>query len=238
MRLDLHAKQLTAKEAYLEMNGVPKLDGFTRRLREAEGRAAWLSFLFLAEKTAERELEAAAQGQQLSADFYASMLLLMLVEGEVRFFFLFMCTSLRAQVGNARMAWKRVPSEHKNGTVLKAVHAVTAGLWKGDWEAVNRALGAAVKNELWTALQGQARKAQLALLGRAYSVVAESSAAQVLGTGLSEAGPLLLGAGWRACEGRPDCFAAPAAARAGAAQVDAGQLAQLTNYIVFLERRA
>ncbi len=37
----------------------------------------------------ERELEAAAQGQQLSADFYASMLLLMLVEGEARLFFFF-----------------------------------------------------------------------------------------------------------------------------------------------------
>ena len=137
------------------------------------------------------------------------------------------------------MAWKRVPSEHKNGTVLKAVHAVAAGLWKGDWEAVNKGLGAAVKNDLWTALQGQARRAQLALLARAFSVVAAGSAGQVLGVAPGEAGPLLLAAGWSPCEGRPDCFAAPPAARAAAAHAtDAGQLTQLTNYIVFLERRA
>jgi hypothetical protein len=72
------------------MNGVPKLEGFTKRLREAEGAAS--VFCWLSEPSArlpERELEAAAQGQQLSADFYASMLLLMLVEGEASFFFFF-----------------------------------------------------------------------------------------------------------------------------------------------------
>ncbi len=144
-----------------------------------------------------------------------------------------------AQVGNARMAWKRVPSEHKNGSVLKAVHAVLCGLWSGDWEAVNRAVGTAqVKNELWGALGSQVRRAELALLARSHSVISGVSAAAVLGVAAGEAGPLLLQSGWTATEGT-EFYSAPPAARAGAAQTtDAAQLTQLTNYIVFLERRA
>ncbi len=137
------------------------------------------------------------------------------------------------------MAWKRVPSEHKNGSVMKAVHAVLCGLWGGDWEAVNRAVGAAqVKNELWGALAAQVRRAELALLARSHSVVSGVSAAAVLGVAADEAGALLLQSGWTAAEGT-DFFSAPPAAKGAAGHAaDAAQLTQLTNYIVFLERRA
>ncbi len=44
-----------------------------------------------------RELEAAAGGQDLTADFYASYLLALLCAGDVV---------------NARFLWKRIPSQH------------------------------------------------------------------------------------------------------------------------------
>ncbi len=43
----------------------------------------WRCFCLFVTLRTDRELEAAAQGAHLPADFYSSMLLLMLLEGEV-----------------------------------------------------------------------------------------------------------------------------------------------------------
>ncbi len=78
------------------------------------------SHSFLLFPQTEQELVAASSGAVLGADFYASLLLLQLCEGEL---------------SSARHAWLRVPSEHRSGSVLKAVHAVLAALWKGGKQA-------------------------------------------------------------------------------------------------------
>lgn len=99
------------------MNNITKVEGLTKKLRDAEGwKNFFLSFFFFFLLFLENELQAAASGQILGPDFYATLLLLQIAEGEI---------------ANARMTWKRVPTEHRNGSVLKAIHVVLAGLWKG-----------------------------------------------------------------------------------------------------------
>ena len=137
---------------------------------------------------------------------------------------------------NARYVWKRLPTEHRGGTVLKAVHGVLAGLWKRDWGAVNRVLEeATIKHPLWAELRATVRAAQLALLARAHSSLSGASAAAALG--VADAGPVLAAAGWSEQQG---FFVPPPAEEAGEgrATVDKAQLSQLTNYLVFLERKA
>merc|ERR1711991_220970 len=134
----------------------------------------------------ERELEMAANGALMPADGYTTFLLLLLCEGDIV---------------NARYVWKRIPSEHKSGTVLKSVHAVLAALWRRDWEAVHKAMEANIKHELWATLGATLRAAGLLLLGRAHSAVSPATAATVLGTSADEAATLLAGAGWKQQEG-------------------------------------
>ncbi len=97
-----------------------------------------------------------------------------------------------------------------------------------------------MKNELWSVLGQQVRKAELALLARSHSVVAVSSAARILGVDATNAAALLAAEGWTALDS--DFWAAPtnAANKKSTANSgsDAGQLGQLANYIVFLERKA
>lgn len=105
---------------------------------------------------------------------------------------------------------------------------------------MNAGLSAAtVKNELWSVVGQQVRRAELALLARAHSVVSVGSASRVLGVSAGDAAPLLLQHGWTAAGA--EHFAAPASkSEAGTTgqSSDAAQLGQLSNYIVFLERKA
>jgi hypothetical protein len=122
---------------------------------------------------------------------------------------------------------------------------------------VNVGLGASVKNELWNVVAHQVRRAELVLLARSHSVVSVSSAAGVLGCDVATAAALLAQEGWTTVDKSEGFLAAPekvgafewfacsdlkqikqgGMTKAGAAS-DAAQLGQLSNYIVFLERRA
>lgn len=120
--------------------------------------------------------------------------------------------------------------------MLKSIHTVLAGLWESEWPSVNRALlEANIKHELWSLLRHTVRLAQLALLARAHSQLSLATAQHVLGA-TDDVGALLLTAGWTEKQGffAPPHFAENASSEA----TQISQLAQLTNYIVFLERKA
>lgn len=172
----------------------------------------------------DKELEAAASGILLPVDAYVNHLLLLLINGELV---------------NARHLWKRVPSEHVKSTQLAAVHGVLAGLWKKDWALVNKSLAANLSNALWPELAARVRRQQVVLLGKAYAVVHTSTAARVLGCTEQEAAQQLTSAHWTQEQGGH--FAAPAAASAANDNnqaTDLQQLQQLTQYLVFLEKKA
>ncbi len=74
---------------------------------------------------------------------------------------------------------------------------------------MNVGLGASVKNELWSVVAHQVRRAELVLLARSHSVVSVSSAAGVLGCDVATAAALLAQEGWTTVDKSEGFLAAP-----------------------------
>ncbi|CAI5736683.1 unnamed protein product [Hyaloperonospora brassicae] len=179
----------------------------------------------------ELELVAAAPSREtatLSADFYASYLVLVLLSGDLN---------------DARFLWRRITTETKDASVeLRNVWAIGKALWQRNLAAAFAAMDydwSPLLQGLVQALKLSTREAMAELLCRAYSTIPVTDVALAMGFARhEEAVQYCLSLGWAVSEAGQWVLPKPLAnvRRRHSSGVDMAQLDTLSKTVLHLEQ--